>query len=1071
MAGFGGAVKLTGESEYQKALKGITDKLTVLSSEMKAVSSSFNKGEESITSLSQKNNILNKQLVEQNKVLQEAKKMLEQAKNSTESNEATVLKWQNAVNKAQAEVNKTTKELRNNEATMKDLKKANLEATTGITKLDKSIENVEKSSKKADSGFTVLKGTISSLLSEAISKTVDGVKNLASSMLELAEATKEYRSMMAKLEGSTLNFGYELEYTQGKFKEFYKYLGDNQAATNAITNLMGLKLETEKLDELVNGAIATWASYGDSIPIESLTESINETIQVGKVTGVMADAINWAGKTNKELSEILGRGTKAQSAFNASLREGEAQEDAFSAALEATTSKQERANIVAKFLNDTYSTSKVKYDELNQAMLEANETQIELSNTESKLGEIVEPLNTELTKLKNKLLQPLIPIIQKVTEKTKNWVKSANWDSIGKKVDSTMHAVKNGFEWIKKNGSAIVKVLGNIAAGFATIKASMMLQSAVKVIQNATLKINLLKLSTDGAITSQVLLNSGLTATEVLVGVLTGKISLLTVAQSLLTKAWSAFTAVISANPIVAVTTALVALVAGINAFAKASEKEYTDAIENIISGMDDFNESVKSGENYLSKFEDVFAQFNEKSMEIDDGIKEVQDGITQITELASKERRDLTDSEIKKIEEYLEKLRNLQTEELELEMAKSKAIQDQAMINAQNREMSLAEYQADAQKWLATAQSQADSQIDIIEQQAINEIALLNQKYGDKANLQNEAYAKELETINTHKNEQIIQAHESLALLYSEYSKGFTDRLDLQEKMLDAEASKWVTFDNTVEKETERHENAKKELSETYANDKEALDRLLEQEEAAHKKQLAKIYAAGIKDMDEQELEQVGVWLAMVANTELYGGELDEKTQETFDNLILAFDKLPDETKDTMKNALSPMLTEMEKTSPSLFAKATNIAQGILNRLRTAFDIHSPSKKTKSIFKNVMAGMSKGIDEEEGSLLSQVSALASNVVSKLNNSFNANGLTKGISGNLGLEMQKVQNQINSAIPSTINTTVNAKVRSDINNDKYVNAFRDALKGVKIVMDDEKFGDFVVDKVEGAVYG
>ena len=30
MAGFGGAVKLTGESEYRKALKAITDNLTVI---------------------------------------------------------------------------------------------------------------------------------------------------------------------------------------------------------------------------------------------------------------------------------------------------------------------------------------------------------------------------------------------------------------------------------------------------------------------------------------------------------------------------------------------------------------------------------------------------------------------------------------------------------------------------------------------------------------------------------------------------------------------------------------------------------------------------------------------------------------------------------------------------------------------------------------------------------------------------------------------------------------------------------------------------------------------------------
>ena len=45
MAGksFGGSVKLTGESEYQKALRGISDNLRVLNSEMKAVTSEYDK--------------------------------------------------------------------------------------------------------------------------------------------------------------------------------------------------------------------------------------------------------------------------------------------------------------------------------------------------------------------------------------------------------------------------------------------------------------------------------------------------------------------------------------------------------------------------------------------------------------------------------------------------------------------------------------------------------------------------------------------------------------------------------------------------------------------------------------------------------------------------------------------------------------------------------------------------------------------------------------------------------------------------------------------------------------------
>ena len=67
------------------------------------------------------------------------------------------------------------------------------------------------------------------------------------------------------------------------------------------------------------------------------------------------------------------------------------------------------------------------------------------------------------------------------------------------------------------------------------------------------------------------------------------------------------------------------------------------------------------------------------------------------------------------------------------------------------------------------------------------------------------------------------------------------------------------------------------------------------------------------------------------------------------------SYDSMPPKTREAMKNAMSPMLTEMQKKEPSLFAKASDIANGILSRLKKSFDIHSPSRKTKEIFKNVM--------------------------------------------------------------------------------------------------------------------
>lgn len=178
MAGFGGSVKLTGESEYRKALKSISDNLTVLSSEMKVVNSLYDKNDTSTERLAKQNEVLSKKLDEQNKKLAEAKKMLDQAKNSTEANEQTVKKWQNEVNNAQAEVNKTTAEIKKNTETIKK----NEEALDGANDELKDFgENEEKAGQGAIKLGDLIKANV---ISSAI---IGGIKALGSAMLDLGK--------------------------------------------------------------------------------------------------------------------------------------------------------------------------------------------------------------------------------------------------------------------------------------------------------------------------------------------------------------------------------------------------------------------------------------------------------------------------------------------------------------------------------------------------------------------------------------------------------------------------------------------------------------------------------------------------------------------------------------------------------------------------------------------------------------------------------------------------------------------------------------------------------------------
>lgn len=278
------------------------------------------------------------------------------------------------------------------------------------------IKDLGESAEESGGGFTVMKGALADLVSNAIQGAISAVGDLIGSLLDLSEATEEYRSMQAKLEGSADTFGYSADFAKSKYEEFYKYLGDDQAATNAITNLMGLGTSTENISAIAEGAVGVWASYGDSIPIESLTESINETVNAGKVTGTFADTINWAKDSQERLGEALRGNKAAQTAYREALKEGLPVEDAFNEALAKINDEQERADVVAKFLNNTYGDSKKAYDELNSSVTDANDAELKLKETQAQLGETMAPVNTAITNLKNQALEAIAPLVERCAD-------------------------------------------------------------------------------------------------------------------------------------------------------------------------------------------------------------------------------------------------------------------------------------------------------------------------------------------------------------------------------------------------------------------------------------------------------------------------------------------------------------------------------------------------------------------------------------------------------------------------------------------------------------------------------
>ena len=164
-------------------------------------------------------------------------------------------------------------------------------------------------------------------------------------------------------------------------------------------------------------------------------------------------------------------------------------------------------------------------------------------------------------------------------------------------------AAINGLETIIKYGNEIISVAAGIGAAIAAVKIVPIITTAVAAIQTANLQLSLLAAQSGAAAISQTALAGGLTATEIAVGLFTGKITLATAAEA-------AFNAVCSINPIVLVATALAA--------ATVALVTYANTCDSTHNKLKDINEDIenikKTTEESIETTEDDIAVIKEKA-------------------------------------------------------------------------------------------------------------------------------------------------------------------------------------------------------------------------------------------------------------------------------------------------------------------------------------------------------------------------------------------------------------------------------------------------------------------------
>ena len=351
---------LEGEKEYRAACKGINTSLREIGSEMKLATAEFGDNAESIEALTRKQDILQKQLDEQAKKAKAAEAALKKMREGgIDPTDPAYQKMQTNLNNTRAEMVKVQREL---DDTSKKLKSSKID-----------WESV---------GDTV--GKVGKAIGAGVAAMGAAIGAAATAFLGLAESTREARENMGRLEAGFTTAGHSAEDAKNTYTELYGILGDDGQATEAAAHLAQLTNNEQELATWTDIATGVYATFGDSLPIENLTEAANETAKTGQITGGLADALNWAGVS----------------------------EDEFQSKLDACTTEQERQALITETLNGLYSDAAEAYREVNGDIIEAQKATANLNSAMAALGAIAEPIVTKLKQLAADLLQQITPFVE-----------------------------------------------------------------------------------------------------------------------------------------------------------------------------------------------------------------------------------------------------------------------------------------------------------------------------------------------------------------------------------------------------------------------------------------------------------------------------------------------------------------------------------------------------------------------------------------------------------------------------------------------------------------------------------
>lgn len=517
----GGSIKLQGESEYRRALNQITQNLREVSSEMKIVTSTYDKNDTSTEALTAKSGVLNNRLEEQKAKLKlvsdQYKQYYEAVKESANEHIQLGEKLEDAKGKLasiEAQCGKNSKEYEEQKKAVDDLQKEYDESTKAqdanakslsqlavqmnnakadVIKTTKEIDNLGKesdgSSKQVDNlskkmgdagvvtkslnnGFTVLKGTMANLASQAISKVVDGFKELVGGAVDYQKSMEYYTTSFTVMTGSA-----------DKASETVKKLADIGATT---------PFDMPQLAD----ATSLLMNFGFSAD-----DAVDSMMMLGDISQGNADKLN-------TIARAYG---KMDSAQKVSLESINMMIDAGFNPLQEISEKTGES---MQSLYDRVSKGKMSVDEITESMKRSTaEGGKYFQSMDAQSQTLDGRLSTLSDTINSKLGEALQPILQKAADEwipnVTNAIDNMDIDSVVSVIDEIVSGVGDLFGFIMGNGDTIISLVAGIGTAMLTWNVASMINGVVTAVKA-------FQMANEGASVAQALLNGVMNANPIM---------------------------------------------------------------------------------------------------------------------------------------------------------------------------------------------------------------------------------------------------------------------------------------------------------------------------------------------------------------------------------------------------------------------------------------------------------------------------------------------------------------------------------------------------------------------------